>query len=112
MHVRDDGGSRGPNGWLGETPETLLAPFDVNSAEMINLADWKVDYEQLENESFDADDLIASAGGNVSATSTFSIPSTDRYFVRVKGIDRIGIPGSFSVVILNGDRVLGEPYCH
>ena len=35
----------GDTHWLEEEPDTLLAPFDVNSAEMINLADWNVAYE-------------------------------------------------------------------
>ena len=38
----------GDTHWLEEEPDTLLAPFDVNSAEMINLADWNVAYEESE----------------------------------------------------------------
>lgn len=34
----------GDTHWLEEEPDTLLAPFDVNSAEMINLAYWNVKY--------------------------------------------------------------------
>ena len=38
----------GDTHWLEEEPDTLLAPFDVNSAEMINLDDWNVAYEDPE----------------------------------------------------------------
>ena len=34
--------------WLEEEPDTLLAPFDVNSAEMINLTYWNVTYKDPE----------------------------------------------------------------
>ena len=36
---------KGDTHWLEEEPDTLLAPFDVNSAEMINLDDWNVAYK-------------------------------------------------------------------
>ena len=38
----------GDTHWLEEEPDTLLAPFDVNSAEMINLDDWNVAYQDPE----------------------------------------------------------------
>lgn len=96
----------GDEHWLSETPDTLLAPFDVNSAEMINLRDWNVDYEQPTEEEFGFDSLIVASRGSIEATSSFNVSTTERYSVRVKNIDRLDIPGSFSVVLYSGDHAL------
>lgn len=96
----------GDTHWLTEAPETLLAPFDVNAAEMIDLSEWNIDYEQPPAERPEFDRLLASSRGHIEAVRTFSIPTTERYSVRVKNINRLGIPGSFSVVLYAGDRVL------
>lgn len=98
----------GDQHWLSETPESLLAPFDVNAAEMIDLSDWNVDYEQPKAESFDIDNLIASSGGHVSAAETFGIPTTEQCSVRVKDINRLDIPGSFNIVLYSGENVIAK----
>jgi len=84
----------GDDHWLTEAPDTLLAPFDVNSAEMIDLRDWNVDYEQPADEQFNFDELIIASRGNIEAVSSFNIPTTERYSVRVKDINRLDIRGS------------------
>lgn len=98
----------GDDHWLNEAPETLLAPFDVNSAEMINLRDWNIDYKQPADEEINFDPLILASRGNVEAIRSFNIPTTERYSVRVKDINRLDIPGSFTVVLYSGENVLGK----
>ena len=92
--------------WLEEQPDTLLAPFDVNSAEMINLADWNVAYEDPEAVAPAFDEFIVASRGRVRAERSFRVPTLERYSVRVKDINRLDIPGSFEVVLMSGEHVL------
>ncbi len=98
----------GDDHWLDEAPDTLLVPFDVNAAEMIDLASWNVDYEHPSEPTIDIDDLLVAARGSILAERNFRIPTTERYSVRVKDINRLDIPGSFEVVLYAGVRVLGR----
>lgn len=98
----------GDANWLKEAPETLLAPFDVNSAEMIDLSAWKVDYEHPPEETFPADVLFAASTESLAATSSFAIPTTQRLAVRVNDINRLDIPGSFLVMLVSGEDVIAK----
>lgn len=92
--------------WLDEAPDTLLAPFDVNSAEMIDLSDWNVDYEEPSVVPPAFDEMLVASRGHVRAERSFEIRTAERYSVRVKDINRLDIPGSFEVVLFSGERVL------
>ena len=94
--------------WLEEKPDTLLAPFDVNSAEMIDLSDWNVDYVHPANEVLNFDPIIASGQGSTSGLEAFSVSTTTRYSVRVKDIDRLNIRGSFTVQLFSGEKIVGK----
>ena len=96
----------GDTHWLEEEPDTLLTPFDVNSAEMINLADWNVAYEESEAAAPAFDELTVASRGGVRAERNFRVPTLERYSVRVKDINRLDIPGSFEVVLVSGEHVL------
>ena len=100
----------GDTHWLEEEPDTLLAPFDVNSAEMINLEDWNVAYEESEAVAPAFDALTVSSRGRVRAERSFRVPTLERYSVRVKGINRLNIPGSFEVVLVSGEHVLDRTH--
>lgn len=97
----------GDDHWLQEAPDTLLAPFDVNAAEMIDLSEWNVGYEHPA-ESFDFDELIARSNGSVTASKSFSLSAPEKYSVRIKDINRLDIPGSFSVLLYAGEKVIGK----
>ena len=98
----------GDKHWLNEAPDTLLAPFDVNAAEMIDLSEWNIDYEQSAEEAFEFETLVSNSRGNIDAARTFAVPTTESYSVRVKDINRLDIPGSFSVVLYAADNVIGK----
>ena len=96
----------GDTHWLEEEPDTLLPPFDVNSAEMINLADWNVAYEDSEAAVPAFDEFVVASTGGARAERSFQVPTLERYSVRVKDINRLDIPGSFEVVLMSGEHAL------
>ena len=96
----------GDTHWLEEKPDTLLPPFDLNSAEMINLADWNVAYEDSKATVPAFDEFIVASTGGVRAERSFRVPTLERYSVRVKDINRLDIPGSFEVVLMSGEHAL------
>lgn len=98
----------GDTHWLSETPETILAPFDVNSAEMINLTDWNIEYENPAEEEINFDEMILASRGNTEAARSFSVHTTERYSVRIKDINRLDIPGSFTLALYSGENVLAK----
>jgi hypothetical protein len=88
--------------WLSP-PFNALPPFDVTADTSIELA---ISYDELD---LGPEGVAAAAmentTGSVEATRTFSIKRSSPVSVRVKGIDRLNIPGSFSVNLLAD----GEP---
>ena len=96
----------GDDYWLEEEPDTLLPPFDVNSAEMINLADWDVDYEQPAPRPFDINERLIFASGGVRAEKSIRVPTTKQFSVRVKNINRLNIPGSFDIALYVGPKAV------
>ena len=100
----------GDKHWLEEAPDNLLAPFDANSAEMINLAGWNVDYEDPPEAPISFDDLLLASRGHIRAERSFQIPTLEKYSVRVKDINRLEIPGSFDVVLLSGENILDRTH--
>ena len=96
----------GDTHWLTEAPDTLLSPFDVNSAEVINLKDWNIEYLNPPERELNPDELLVAARGNIRAESSFRLQSTEQYSVRIKDINRLDIPGSFEVVLYAGDTAL------
>lgn len=101
----------GDQHWLDEAPDTLLAPFDVSSADMIDLAEWNVDYQDpAEDTPIAFDELIVASRGHIRAERSFDIPTVERYSVRVKDINRLDIPGSFDIVLLSGDKRIEQTH--
>ena len=100
----------GDTHWLEEAPDTLLMPFDVNAAEMVDLSEWNIDYEDPPDQPTSIDEILVASRGNVQAQVSFRIPTTERYSVRVKDINRLDIPGSFEIVLYAGDRIVAHTH--
>ena len=96
----------GDRHWLSEAPDTLLPPFDVNSAEMLNLEDWNIEYDTALHELPVADPIVIASRGHITVSSPFRLPSTEKLSVRVKNINRLDIPGSFDVVLYAGEHAV------
>lgn len=96
--------------WLEEVPESLLAPFDVNSAEMVDLSMWRIDYEHPPESPVVFDELIMASKGKIMAENEFRIATTERFSVRVKDINRLDIPGSFDIVLYSGKKVIDQTH--
>ncbi|MFQ6195502.1 tyrosinase family protein [Streptomyces sp. NPDC000405] len=89
--------------WLKDGPvhPNSLPPF-TETAEQTIATD--ISYDRLELISH-AEGGMENLSGSIDAARTFSFRSSDPVSVRVKGIDRLNIPGSFSVTLLAD----GEP---
>ncbi|MFF0033832.1 tyrosinase family protein [Streptomyces avermitilis] len=84
--------------WLKDGPghPNSLQPF-TETAEQTIATD--ISYDRLELISH-AEGGMENLSGSIDAARTFSFRSSDPVSVRVKGIDRLNIPGSFSVTLL------------
>jgi tyrosinase len=89
----------GDIGWLS-TPFNALPPFATTADETIAFG---ISYDQLPVAPEDA--VLANTAGSLDAALSFRIKPSDPVSVRVKGIDRLNIPGSFAVHLLAD----GEP---
>jgi hypothetical protein len=85
--------------WLSP-PINGLQPFQTTSDEAITLA---ISYDELPVRPEAAQ--LENKVGSIDAASTFSIKRSSPVSVRVKGINRLNIPGSFTVTLLAD----GEP---
>jgi len=83
--------------WFTDDVINKLLPFETSIPEMISLTDLGADYEHPEGEIVPAGKLQMLA--NVSAAASFRLKSTQMAAVHVKGINRLKIPGTFSVAL-------------
>jgi tyrosinase len=87
----------GNTDWLLSPPLNALQPFKTTADETISLG---ISYE------FDGPEVpLVNELGSIPAARTFLIKRSAPVSVRVKGIDRLNIPGSFNVTLLAD----GEP---
>lgn len=87
----------GDTSWLSDVPFNALPPFTETAGETISFG-----------VSYQPDGLevtLENAVGSIDATRAFTIKRSAPVSVRVKGIDRLNIPGSFAVTLLAD----GEP---
>ncbi|MFI6112264.1 tyrosinase family protein [Kitasatospora sp. NPDC051164] len=104
-------GATTPTGFrttLGQDPDWptdplggALPPFTATTAQTIET---EVSYDRLELAD-PAEGVLENLSGNIEAARTFAFRSANPVSVRVKGIDRLNIPGSFIVSLLAD----GEP---
>lgn len=97
-----------PTDWIDDPVVSMLQPFGVRVKDVIDSSACNIEYEQIgEDES--AKPLI-SGFGHVSALSDISIALPGNYSVRIKGINRLAIPGSFFVELLVGSESIAKTY--
>jgi tyrosinase len=85
----------GSTDWLRTPPFNSLPPFSETADQTIDLTARSVDYEHPEAEPIP--DSLSQAFGSVPVGALRSLHSAHKVDVRVKGIDRLNIPGSFTV---------------
>jgi hypothetical protein len=90
----------GDVGWLS-APFNALPPFATTADESIEFG---ISYDKLEVGTYE-EATLENKAGSIDAARSFSIKSSSPVSVRVKGIDRLSIPGSFVVNLLAD----GEP---
>lgn len=97
---------RGDTDWLGTAPFNQLPPFAQSADQTIDLSTYDVDYEHPADEPTPA--FVPEAFGSVAARKLKGLHATGRASVRVKGIDRLKIPGSFAVHLVAGDGTVAR----
>jgi tyrosinase len=90
----------GDIGWLSP-PFNAVAPWGTTIAESLDLdVSYEVPQEAIEEAA------LENKLGNVEAARSFTIKRSSPVSVRVKGIDRLAIPGSFDVLLLaDGEEI-------
>lgn len=86
---------RGSTDWLRTAPFNAIPPFAETADQTIDLAASGVDYEHPPEERLK--DAVPESFGSLRARDLKRVHSAGRASVRVKGIDRLSIPGSFVV---------------
>jgi len=92
--------------WILDPLLNTLDPFKHSVPETINLRDFDIDYEHPEDERIEVAKVALL--GSIRAEKTFSLQDSSTVSVRVKNINRLGIPGSFDVRLKSGDEVLAK----
>lgn len=90
--------------WLDDPVINRLPPFDMSSPETIDLTAFGVAYEHPPEPAALSESPLVF--GSIQAKEGFS-QSSDLVSVRVKGINRLNIPGSFNVTLMAGDKTIG-----
>jgi tyrosinase len=93
----------GSKDWLTSSTFNILPPFLETANQTIDLTARDIDYEHPAAEA--PFDFRPQAFGSLPARALRGIRSTGKVSVRVKGIDRLNIPGSFVVHL----QAAGEP---
>ncbi|WP_316528361.1 tyrosinase family protein [Kitasatospora brasiliensis] len=91
--------------WL-TTPFNALPPFSRTADQTIET---EVSYDRLDLVS-PAEGALENLSGSIDAARTFAFRSSDPVSVRVKGIDRLNIPGSFVVSLLADGEPVAKRY--
>ena len=93
--------------WLEDDVLNGLPPFDYRTKDMIDLSVFDVDYEAPVCKE-PTPKGQQTGYGSLSADVGFTLAEEGKVSVRVKGIDRLEIPGSFDVSLMVGDRIVGR----
>ncbi|CAN0567537.1 unnamed protein product, partial [Laminaria digitata] len=98
---------KGSADWLTDPALNVLPPFSINAAATIDLpSTFDVDYAHPPGAAAVA--VSTPSYGSVAARARFSAPHRTRVSTRVKGINRLKIPGSFDVVLRAGNHEVGR----
>ena len=92
--------------WLTDPIANVLTPFGIGADETINLADMDVDYVHPENEQIPtvAQPMLAGA----VAMQGVLVPDPDQLVVKIRGVDRLQIPGSFDLILTADGAPIGR----
>lgn len=92
--------------WLDDPVLNKLPPFDKTTAETIDLASFDVDYAPPKHREapLEAAELLH---GSILASREVRVDRRQFASVRVKGVNRLNIPGAFDVTLYAGRKVLG-----
>ena len=96
----------GPADWLEVDVLNGLKPLRYKTKDMVDLSHFGVGYEDPVEETLPA--VAAARLGSVSAESGITLADTDKVSVRLKGVDRLEIPGSFDVSLMVGTKIIGR----
>lgn len=91
--------------WLS-APFSALPPFVDTADTSIGMT---IDYDELDLGG-DGGEAMENTVGNIEAARTFSIKRAAPVSVRVKGISRLDIPGSFTVNLMADGRPIAKRY--
>jgi tyrosinase len=99
----------GSTDWLRTPPFNSLPPFPETADQTIDLSARGVEYEHPEAETIP--DSLSLAFGSVPVGAVRSLHSARKAGVRVKGIDRLNIPGSFMVHLqADGETIASQAF--
>ena len=96
----------GPADWLENDVLNGLPPFEYKTKDVIDLNKFGVGYEDPVEEPIP--ESQPTGHGSLPADAAFTLADEEMVSVRVKGIERLEIPGSFDVSLMVGDRVVGR----
>lgn len=92
--------------WLEDPIINKLPPFDKTTAETISLSDFDVDYAPPKQKEVRLD-ATAQMHGSILASREFRVDRRQLASVRIKGVNRLNIPGTFDVTLRARGKVLG-----
>ncbi|MER9228943.1 tyrosinase family protein [Mesorhizobium sp. M0664] len=96
-----------PTTWLDNPVLGALPPFQGHAADAVTMMD--IDYEPPPQEV--ATMAFENAAGNIAAAKAFTIDSASPLSIRVKDINRAGVPGTFVVHLLaDGKEVARQAF--
>jgi hypothetical protein len=97
---------------LGQNTDWLTAPFNELppfSATAEQMIETEVSYDRLDLVS-PTEGVLENLSGSMEAARAFAFRSTDPVSVRVKGIHRLNIPGSFVVSLLADGETIAKRF--
>ncbi len=97
-----------PANWIDDPIVSMLQPFGIFTKDVINSAAWNIDYTTPESEL--AIQSMVFAAGNAKAHAGARILDANNVSVRIKGINRLAIPGSFDIALLADGREIAKTY--
>lgn len=99
----------GSKDWLRNSPFNSLPPFPETADQTIDLSTRDVDYEHPVGEV--TLDLQPESFASLPARALKGLHPVDKASVRIKGIDRLNIPGSFVVHLqANGETIASQAF--
>ncbi len=102
--------------WIDDETQNRLDPFGLGVDEMIDLTSHGIDYAHSEGSLSPTEEVApfepaALVAGHVKTQNgSFGVSDIEHASVRVKGINRLNIPGSFEIRLLADDTLLATEF--